>query len=160
MFDNEIYQHYAEAFKRLNVKVTYGRRAPHKAILLLSVIDLIETGVITSNMIYYTQQLDSQFRNNWIRYIAFLDGHAARSATPFFHMSHEPFWTLKINDKSQQPVGLFRTTEKKPQLNQSINSSIKSHQLGGQLEMPEIFGLIPWGHHIQIISTCKFSLYG
>ena len=57
--------------------------------------------------------------------------------------------------KSQQPVDLFRTTEKKPQLNQSINSPIKSQQPVGQLEMPEIFGLIPWGHHIQIISNCK-----
>ncbi len=31
----------------------------------------------------------------------------------------------------------------------------KSHQLGGFLEMPKDFGLIPWRHHIEIISKCN-----
>ena len=29
------------------------------------------------------------------------------------------------------------------------------HQLGGELQMPEKFGLVPWGHHIYIISKCQ-----
>lgn len=98
MYDKETFQRYVDAFSHLHVKVTAGQRAPHKAIMLLSVIDLIETGVITSNRIYYTQQLDSQFHHNWIRYVAYLDGYSARSATPFFHMSYEPFWTLRLKD--------------------------------------------------------------
>ena len=31
----------------------------------------------------------------------------------------------------------------------------KSHQLGGQLEMPEIFGFVPWRHHVEIFSKSK-----
>lgn len=31
----------------------------------------------------------------------------------------------------------------------------KSHQVGGLLEMPEIFGRIPWKHHVHIISKCQ-----
>ena len=31
----------------------------------------------------------------------------------------------------------------------------KSHQVGGELEMPEIFGRIPWKHHVHIISKCQ-----
>ena len=31
----------------------------------------------------------------------------------------------------------------------------KSQQVVGQLEMPEVLGQIPWGHHIQIVSKCK-----
>ena len=31
----------------------------------------------------------------------------------------------------------------------------KSHRLGGQLEMPEIFGCVPWKHHVHIISKCQ-----
>jgi predicted nuclease of restriction endonuclease-like (RecB) superfamily len=31
----------------------------------------------------------------------------------------------------------------------------KSHQPSGQLEMPEIFGRIPWFHHVHIISKCQ-----
>ncbi len=98
MFDKNSFQQYADAFAHLHVKVTGGQRAPHKAIMLLSVIDLIETGVITSNRIYYTKQLDSQFHHNWVRYVAYLEGYSARSATPFFHMSYEPFWSLKLKD--------------------------------------------------------------
>ena len=31
----------------------------------------------------------------------------------------------------------------------------KGHQAGDQLEMPEIFGQVPWKHHIHIISKCR-----
>lgn len=32
---------------------------------------------------------------------------------------------------------------------------INRQQVVGDLEIPEIFGLVPWGHHVQIISKCK-----
>ena len=31
----------------------------------------------------------------------------------------------------------------------------KGHQAGDQLEMPEIFGQVPWKHHVHIISKCQ-----
>lgn len=31
----------------------------------------------------------------------------------------------------------------------------KSHQAGGQLEMPETFGIIPWKHHVYIVSKSQ-----
>lgn len=104
MFDKASFQYYSDSFSHLHVKVTEGQRAPHKAILLLSVIDLIETGVISSNHIYYTRQLDSQFYHNWIRYVAYLEGYSARSATPFFHMSYEPFWSLQLTNGCSRTV--------------------------------------------------------
>lgn len=54
-------------------------------------------------------------------------------------------WYLFYSDgftKSQQAVGQLKLTE-------------KSQQVVDLLEMPEILGQIPWGHHIQIISKCK-----
>ena len=48
----------------------------------------------------------------------------------------------KESIKSQQAVG-------------QLGLTVESHQLGGLLEMPETLGLVPWGHHIQIISKCK-----
>ena len=44
------------------------------------------------------------------------------------------------------------------EINAAIRQQVadeKSHQVGGELEMPEIFGRIPWKHHVQIISKCK-----
>ena len=29
------------------------------------------------------------------------------------------------------------------------------HQAGGEIQMPEIFGMVPWRHHVEIISKCK-----
>lgn len=34
----------------------------------------------------------------------------------------------------------------------------KSHQLGGQLEMPEKFGVVPWKHHVYIMSKSNREL--
>ena len=45
--------------------------------------------------------------------------------------------------------------EKIHQLGEQLTKGIKSQQLVGLLEMHEEFGLIPWGHHIQIVSKCK-----
>lgn len=104
MYNKDAYRRYAEMLLNLHVKVTFGQIAPHKPVLLLSVLDLIETGVITSNHIYYTRQLDSQFRQNWIRYVAYLEGHSARSSTPFFHLSFEPFWHLQLTAACQRTL--------------------------------------------------------
>lgn len=60
--------------------------------------------------------------------------------------------------KSQQHVGQIDITGKIHQLGEQLTKGIKSQQLVGFLEMPEEFGLIPWGHHIQIISLSTIAL--
>lgn len=64
--------------------------------------------------------------------------------------------------KSQQLVGQIRhqagdllETSKGQQAAGQIASKRKSQQVVGFLEMPEIFGYVPWGHHIQIFSSCN-----
>ena len=42
---------YLDYFSSLHTNTQRGVKAPHKAIMLLSVIDLVEYGVITSNQI-------------------------------------------------------------------------------------------------------------
>lgn len=124
MYDKTAFQHYSEAFSHLHVKVTAGQRAPHKAIMLLSVIDLIEAGVITSNHIYYNQQLESQFYHNWKRYVAYLEGYSARATTPFFHMSFEPFWALKLKDnctRTEKELADMRIYMNPDKMNEAID---------------------------------------
>lgn len=50
--------------------------------------------------------------------------------------------------KSQRPVDIF-TNEEQP------DALEKSQRPIGFLPMPEIFGCIPWGHHIDIVSRDK-----
>ena len=57
--------------------------------------------------------------------------------------------------KSQQLVGQIGEHEKSQQLVGELKIIEKGQQFADQLEMPETFGLIPWGHHIQIVSKCQ-----
>lgn len=57
--------------------------------------------------------------------------------------------------KSQQVVGQLTAIEKKHQVGGQFPREEKSQQIVGQLEMPEVLGQVPWGHHIQIVSKCK-----
>jgi len=34
-------------------------------------------------------------------------------------------------------------------------SSLKLQQVAAEIPFPAIFGFIPWGHHIEIITKCK-----
>ena len=57
--------------------------------------------------------------------------------------------------KGQQVVGLIGDVEKGHQVGDLIGCDEKGQQLVGFLDMPELFGSIPWGHHIHIISQCQ-----
>ena len=48
--------------------------------MLLSVIDLVEYGVITSNQIEFSERLEQQFQHNWSRYVGQSDVLQPRSA--------------------------------------------------------------------------------
>ena len=66
--------------------------------------------------------------------------------------------------KSQRAVDLFETekshqlgdqlaeNEKSQQAADQLTKEEKGHQPGDQLEMPETFGMVPWKHHVVIIS--------
>jgi len=66
--------------------------APHKPILLLSVIQLIQNGVISSNRIFITPDLVLAFKENWKKLV--VTPHIENFALPFFHLQSEPFWRL------------------------------------------------------------------
>ena len=60
---------YLDYFASLHTNTQKGVKAPHKAIMLLSVIDLVEYGGITSNKIEFSERLEMQFQHNWSRYV-------------------------------------------------------------------------------------------
>lgn len=94
----EAEKYYTELLTKLHCKVTFGQRAPHKAILMLSIIDLIETGVLDNTFIPFIHEIESQFLNNWTRYVGHSDSFKPRASLPFWHLSHEPFWRVKLKE--------------------------------------------------------------
>jgi putative restriction endonuclease len=59
--------------------------APHKPILLLSVIRLFENGLLTNNQIYVLPELVASFKSNWSKLVT--TNHFPIFALPFYHLS-------------------------------------------------------------------------
>lgn len=67
-------------------------KAPHKPILLLSLIQLIHSGEIQTNRIFITGELVIAFKSNWNKLVK--TNHTPNFSLPFFHLNSEPFWRL------------------------------------------------------------------
>lgn len=85
---------YIETFRHLHTAKVKGHKAPHKAILLLSIIDLIDSEVIRYPQIELTDELVDKFNCIWKRYLGESSIFTPDITKPYFHMQHEPFWKL------------------------------------------------------------------
>ncbi|AMV71536.1 HNH endonuclease family protein [Desulfuromonas sp. DDH964] len=71
------------------------RKAPHKPLLLLAVLDLVHRGVITTPFIDVTGdlvELNELFNLYWRRVVPL--GQTSSIAFPFSRLAREPFWEL------------------------------------------------------------------
>ena len=85
--------HYFHQFERLNRSShRILGKAPHKPILLLSVLQLIRNGTIPNYRIFITPELVIAFKSNWELLVK--TGHTATFALPFFHLRSEAFWRV------------------------------------------------------------------
>lgn len=85
---------YIDCFSTLNTMKKCGKHAPHKALLLLSVIDLIEQGVVTDCRVPLSVNLEQQFKYNTRRLLGDSVLFQPKINYPYFHMRSEPFWQL------------------------------------------------------------------
>lgn len=91
------FHHYKTAFSGLHTAQSHGKPAPHKALLLLTVIDMVESGQIRDNRIELTDQLEQHFIGLSKKYIGM----------PYYHMQHEGFWHLIPKDGH----GVFKSSQ-------------------------------------------------
>jgi putative restriction endonuclease len=77
--------------KRASLK---GSKAPHKPILLLSVLQSMDAGEITTNQIAITPQLVARFKDNW-NWLVGSSHFKPNFALPFFHLQGDGFWHLQ-----------------------------------------------------------------
>lgn len=89
---------YLQQFSSLHTAKIAGKQAPHKAILLLSIMDLVEAGIITSPRIELTEAMEGTFARVWKRYIGTSIIFTPKVATPFWHLQNEPFYRLYMNN--------------------------------------------------------------
>lgn len=91
-------QKYTKAFTRLKRGGTKYGAAPHKPILLLSIIELIEKDVLSDNQIFVDAELVGTFKENWLLLVA--TAHQEDFTQPFFYLQNERaegqgFWFLQ-----------------------------------------------------------------
>lgn len=85
---------YVDHFTSLKTARVAGKKAPHKAVLLLAIMELVEKGIITSPRIELTEKLEDSFGRVWKRYVGYSLIFQPKVATPFWHMQNEPFYRL------------------------------------------------------------------
>jgi len=106
-----ILQKYLHKLTHLNCATTTYGKAPHKPILLITIIELIENGHISDNKIHVDTDLVGLFQENWRLLVRTLN--LPDFTQPFYYLQSEkldgiPIWYLK------------------PHVNCQINSYIKS----------------------------------
>jgi putative restriction endonuclease len=90
----EVLVYYAKKFERLRVDRAHSI-APHKPILLLSVIEQFKREIIIDNKIYLSSELIQTFLKYWSYLGSF--NHNPDISRPFFHMRSSKFWHLWAN---------------------------------------------------------------
>lgn len=107
---------YVVLFTSLNTAKRMGKTAPHKAVMLVSIIDMIQVGLIKENEFYFTEVLQRSFSLNWKRYVGDSLLFKPVAATPFWHLELDGI-IFEEGLKSEQTVAFinqcFREAEVK-----------------------------------------------
>ena len=96
---------YMQVFANLSVGVVGGKKLPHKAILLIAIMNLIENGKMMDNKIPLEKTLVNAFTLCWRRY--FDDTKVPSVWTPFWYMKSESFWHFKSVEDDDLLHGLL-----------------------------------------------------
>jgi putative restriction endonuclease len=93
-------------------------RAPHKPLLLLSLIDLFAEGSVSSNLIKLNTELMQLFGEYWSLVMPY-DTHGS-IALPFFHLKSDGFWHLIAQLGKEALLSTARQIRSIHQLNETI----------------------------------------
>lgn len=110
--------YYSRLFTRLRVDRAHGV-APHKPILVLSVIELIVQEKIKQNQIYLTPELISTFLKYWGYFGS--DHHRADISLPFFHLTSDKFWHLVPNPGYEAVIA----SKNRPRSLEALRNAVK-----------------------------------
>ncbi len=93
---------YSYKFQHLRVANTKFGNAPHKPILVISLIELIEKGLIAQNRFELTPELVAEFKENWALLVE--SKNNCDFSLPFYHLQTDGFWKVWLKTGKQQNV--------------------------------------------------------
>jgi putative restriction endonuclease len=109
--------------------------APHKPILLLSVIRLFESGIFTNNQIFVLPELVSSFKTNWSKLVT--SKHFSIFTLPFYHLNSEPFWKLIPNVGCEKWIESKNSMRSLGNLTTAVKFALIDNELSNLLLMPK-----------------------
>jgi putative restriction endonuclease len=126
--------YYIHCFTHLKRDMKNGG-APHKPILLLSVIRLFEQGIYSDNQIFVLPELVASFKSNWAKLV--LTNHFPVFALPFYHLSSEPFWKLIANAGCEKWIESKSSMRSFGNLTTAVRYALIDKELSDLLLVPE-----------------------
>lgn len=146
--EQEILKKYLHYFSGLKRGVTKYGLAPHKPILLLSVLQAVKSHLINENKVYVTPELIFLFKENWNRMVK--TQHVSSFALPFFHLHKEKsgFWNLITKPGFEPIIRLKESISSLTELNNMIDYAIVNNELF-QLLKDDVSNLVLQKHLIE-----------
>jgi len=113
---------YIEAVKNLKTNNKWGRKSPHKAVLMLTVIELYEKNILMDNEIRYDETLKSTFLDVWNSVLPDEPLFHPDAYLPFWYLQSDNFWHIVPIRGKEDILSLMRDTNIKPSEAKLIDS--------------------------------------
>lgn len=113
---------YIEAVKNLKTNNKWGRKSPHKAVLMLTVIELYEKNILKENEIRYDETLKSTFLKIWNLVLPNEPLFHPEAYLPFWYLQSDNFWHIVPIRGKEDILSLMRDTNIKPSEAKLIDS--------------------------------------
>lgn len=113
---------YIEAVKNLKTNNKWGRKSPHKAVLMLTVIELYEKNILMDNDIRYDETLKSTFLKMWNVVLPNEPLFHPDAYLPFWYLQSDNFWHIVPIRGKEDILSLMRDTNIKPSEAKLIDS--------------------------------------
>ena len=113
---------YIEVLKNLKTNNKWGRKSPHKAVLMLTVIELYEKNILMDNEIRYDETLKSTFLKIWNLVLPNEPLFYPEAYLPFWYLQSDNFWHIVPIRGKEDILSLMRDTNIKPSEAKLIDS--------------------------------------
>lgn len=113
---------YIEAVKNLKTNNKWGRKSPHKAVLMLTVIELFEKNILMDNEIRYDETLKAAFLKMWNMVLPNESLFLPDAYLPFWYLQSDNFWHIVPIRGKEDILSLMRDTNIKPSETKLIDS--------------------------------------
>lgn len=128
--------YFLEVVNNLNRNKYKGCYAPHKAVMIMAIMELVESGHITTNVIHLDKELKDKFKEVWQRVVPEGSPFKCEYRNPFTYMDSEPFWDLSTDkDKAfitWEAFYAFSHNESRSAINDFLVRSIKDDTISEQ----------------------------